>query len=104
MSCQARPPACQNSTVTIRVKSVFDKLQKIRWIVLVGAPGFEPGAYCAQGSRTISRKSLLFNVGFENKGVRKISGGGTMYGSVAAHALSPPNFPHSEGRAKYLTS
>jgi hypothetical protein len=53
---------------------------------LVGAPGFEPGASCAQASRAISWKSFLFNLVFENKQVRKIFGGGMMYGNVAPHA------------------
>jgi hypothetical protein len=47
---------------------------------------------------------VLFNLVFENKRVRKIFGGGTMYGNVALHALSPPNFPHSEKTAKVLRS
>ncbi len=63
---------------------------------MVGAPGFEPVASCAQGGRNISWKSFLFNLSFENKRLRKIFGGGTMYRNVAPHALSPPNFPHSE--------
>ena len=33
-----------------RVKNAFYKPKKIRKILLVGAPGFEPGASCAQGS------------------------------------------------------
>ena len=33
------------------VKNAFYKLKKIRKILLVGAPGFEPGASCAQGRR-----------------------------------------------------
>jgi hypothetical protein len=37
--------------VKLRVKSLFDKLKKIRKILLVGAPGFEPGTSCAQGRR-----------------------------------------------------
>jgi len=53
---------------------------------LVGAPGFEPGASCAQGRRNISWKPFLFNLSFENKRVRKIFGSGTMYENVAAHA------------------
>ena len=71
---------------------------------LVGAPGFEPGASCAQGRRNISWKPFLFNLSFENKRVRKIFGSGTMYTNVAAHAWSPPNFPHSEIRAKVRRS
>ena len=67
---------------------------------LVGAPGFEPGASCAQVRRATSRKSFLFNLSFENKRVRKIFGSGTMYGHVAAHVWSPPKFPHSEEEAK----
>src|ERR1700686_2432201 len=51
---------------------------------------------CAQASRAISWKSFLFNLKFENKRVRRIFGGGTMYGNVAPHAWSHPNFPHSE--------
>jgi hypothetical protein len=46
---------------------------------LVGAPGFEPGASCAQGRRNISWKSFLFNLHFENKRVRKKFGSATMY-------------------------
>jgi len=71
---------------------------------LVGAPGFEPGASCAQGRSKISWKSFLFNLSFENKRVRKIFGSGTMYGNVAPHAWSPPNFPHSDTTAKLLRS
>ena len=37
--------------VKLRVKNLFDKLKKIRRIILVGAPGFEPGTSCAQGRR-----------------------------------------------------
>ena len=33
------------------MKSTFYKLKKIRKILLVGAPGFEPGTSCAQGRR-----------------------------------------------------
>jgi hypothetical protein len=33
----------------LRVKNTFYKLKKIRKILLVGAPGFEPGTSCAQG-------------------------------------------------------
>src|SRR6266403_4367915 len=71
---------------------------------LVGAPRFELGTSCAQGRRNISWKSFLFNLSFENKRVRKIFGSGTMYRNVAPHALSPPNFPHSERTAKVLRS
>jgi len=35
--------------VKLRVKSLFDKLKKIRRIILVGAPRFELGTSCAQG-------------------------------------------------------
>jgi hypothetical protein len=72
--------------------------------ILVGAPRFELGTSCAQGRRNISWKSFLFNLSFENKRVRKIFGSGTMYGNVAPHAWSPPNFPHSETTAKLLRS
>src|SRR5882757_9334883 len=71
---------------------------------LVGAPRFELGTSCAQGRRNISWKSFLFNLGFENKRVRKIFDSGTMCGNVAPHAWSPPNFPHSEITAKVLRS
>ena len=64
----------------------------------------ELGASCAQDRRTVSRKSFLFNLCFENKRVRKIFGSGTMYGNVAPYAWSPPNFPHSETTAKLLRS
>jgi hypothetical protein len=67
---------------------------------LVGASGFEPEASCAQGRRTISGKSFLFNLNSENKRVRKIFGSGTMYRNVAPHAWSPLNFHHGEGEAK----
>jgi hypothetical protein len=67
---------------------------------LVGAPGFEPGASCAQVRRATYRKSFLFNLSFENKRVRKIFGSGTIYGHVAARVWTPPNFPHSEEEAK----
>ena len=36
--------------VKLGVKNLFDTLKKIR-IILVGAPGFEPGTSCAQGRR-----------------------------------------------------
>ena len=68
------------------------------------ASGFEPETSCAQGRRNISWKSFLFNLGFENKRVRKIFDSGTMCGNVAPHAWSPPNFPHSEITAKVLRS
>ena len=71
---------------------------------LVGASGFEPEASCAQARRATSGKSFLFNLSFENKRVRKIFCSGTMYRNVAAHAWSPPNFPHSEITAKVLRS
>src|SRR5216684_6877023 len=48
--------------------------------------------------------SLFFNLVFENKRVRKIFGGGTMYRNVPPHAWSPPNFPHSEITAKVFRS
>jgi hypothetical protein len=53
---------------------------------LVGAPRFELGTSCAQASRAIAWKSFLFNLVFENKRVRKIFGGGNMYGNVVPHA------------------
>src|SRR5260370_30590468 len=77
--------------VKLRVKNLFDKLKKIRKILLVGAPGFEPGASCAQGRRSISWKSFLFNRISENKRVSKKFGGGTMYENVAPHAQGPSN-------------
>src|ERR1700722_17318082 len=63
---------------------------------VVGAPRFELGTSCAQVRRTISWKSFLFNLSFENKRVRKIFGSGTVCRNVAPHAWSPPNFPLSE--------
>ena len=99
MACKTRPPACENSTVKLRVKTAFHKLTKIRRILLVGAPGFEPGTSCAQASRAIFWKSFLFNFVFANKRVRKIFGGGTVYRYVAAHVRSPPKFPLSEDKA-----
>ena len=74
------------------------------WHLVVGASGFEPETSCAQVRRTISWKSFLFNLAFENKRVRKILGSGTMYRNVAAHAQSPPDFPHSEITAKVFRS
>ncbi len=82
------------------VNAAFNKQKKTREIFLVGAPGFEPGASCAQASRAIAWKSFLFNLVFENKRVRKIFGSGTMYRNVAPHAWSPLNFHHSEEEAK----
>jgi hypothetical protein len=67
---------------------------------MVGASGFEPEASCAQVRRTISWKSFLFNLVFENKRVSKIFGSGTMYRNVPPHAWSPPNFPLSDDEAK----
>jgi hypothetical protein len=49
-------PVCRNSTVKLEVKTAFYKLKKIRRIILVGAPRFELGTSCAQGS---SKKSIL---------------------------------------------
>ena len=37
--------------MNFEVKNAFYKLKKIRRILLVGAPGFEPGTSCAQGRR-----------------------------------------------------
>jgi hypothetical protein len=53
---------------------------------VVGAPGFEPRASCAQGRHNISWKSFLFNLSFENKRVRRIFDSGTVYRNVAPHA------------------
>lgn len=50
--------------------------------------------------RTISWKSFLFNLDFENKRVRKIFGSGTMYENVPQHAQRPPNFPHSQRQSR----
>jgi len=72
--------------VKLRVKNLFDKLKKIRKIILVGAPRFELGTSCAQASRAIFWKSFLFNLVFANKRVRKIFGSGTVYRNVAPHA------------------
>jgi hypothetical protein len=84
----------------VGVNGAFNKLKKTREMFLVWAPRFELGTSCAQASRAIPWKSFLFNPFFENKHVRKIFGSGTMYGNVAAHVWSPPNFPHSEEEAK----
>jgi hypothetical protein len=103
MICKNRPPAYEKSTMTSTKMqaSLSDGKQKNK---LAGAPRFELGTSCAQGSRSSSWKSFLFNRVFENKRVRKIFGSGTMYGNVAAHAWSPPNFPHSETTTKVLRS
>lgn len=47
------------------MNGAFNKQKKTREMILVGAPGFEPGASCAQASRAISWKSFLFNLCFE---------------------------------------
>jgi hypothetical protein len=82
----------------VGVNGAFNKLKKTREMFLVGAPRFELGTSCAQGRRTISWKSFLLNLSFENKSVREIFGSGTMYGNVAPHAWSPPNFPSATKR------
>src|ERR1700747_3683964 len=50
MICKKRPPACEKFTrASTKIQSsISDGKQKNR---LVGAPGFEPGASCAQGRR-----------------------------------------------------
>jgi hypothetical protein len=68
--------------------------------LVVGARGFEPRTSCAQGRRTISWKSFLFNLWFENKRVKEIFGSGTLYRNVAPHAWSPLNSHHSDEEAK----
>jgi hypothetical protein len=65
------------------IVNVYNSLKE-----LVGAPGFEPGASCAQGRRNISWKSFLFSLVFENKRVRKIFGSGTLYRNACRAALS----------------
>jgi hypothetical protein len=88
--------------VHFAVKTAFYKLKKIRTILLVGAPGFEPGASCAQASHGYFWKPFLSNTLPENKRlVRKFSSG-WQYQNVALHAQSPPNFPHSEITTKVL--
>ena len=67
---------------------------------LVGAWRFELQTSCAQVRRTISKKSFLFNLCFENKRVRKLFDSGVMYRNVAPHGWSPLNFHHSEEEAK----
>ncbi len=67
--------------------------------LVVGASGFEPETSCAQVRRTISWKSFLFNLVFENKRVITKFGGDTAYEYVTPHAWSPPNFPLSEDKA-----
>ena len=64
------------------------------------------GVECrAPKAGVISPASPSFsNSVFENKQDIKIFGSGTMYENVAAHAWSPPNFPHSEITAKVLRS
>src|SRR5216683_7357414 len=46
--------------VKLRVKNLFDKLKKIRRIILVGAPGFEPGTSCAQGRRSRGAAYIIY--------------------------------------------
>jgi len=53
--------------VKLRVKNLFDKLKKIRQIILVGAPGFEPGTSCAQGRHSAQNNSSVFNAATETK-------------------------------------
>jgi hypothetical protein len=62
---------------------------------MVGAPGFEPGTFCAQARRVIFLKSFLCNVVFESKRLTKKFGRGKQYENVAPHARGPPNFPHT---------
>src|SRR5262249_40254918 len=69
-------------------------------VPMVEAPGFEPGASCAQASRAISWKSFPFNRYFENKRLSRRNSSGRMYDNVAPHAWSPLTFPHSEITAK----
>jgi hypothetical protein len=67
MTCASRAPAWANSTEMLGVKKAFDKPKKIRKMFLVGAPGFEPGASCAQGRRATENKRPVFNVPAETK-------------------------------------
>jgi hypothetical protein len=83
---------------TSRVRGKVSQVSKL----VVGASGFAPETSCAQASGAISWKSFLFNLVFENKGVRKIFGSGTVYLNVAPHAQSPSNFPLSEETAKCI--
>jgi len=69
---------------------------------LVGAPGFEPGASCAQASRDIFWKPFPCNIILENKRLGKKLGGGKRCQNVAPHAEGPPNFPHSGITTKVL--
>ena len=39
---------------------------------LVGAPGFEPGASCAQGRRPIQNKSSVFSVAAEKQQLSRV--------------------------------
>jgi hypothetical protein len=70
---------------------------------LVGAPGFEPGASCAQGKRVISRKSFLCNAVLKIKDLRKWFASGKRYENVAPHAQCPPNFPHTWQHSRAAT-
>jgi len=69
---------------------------------LVGAWRFELQTSCAQGRRATSGKSFLSNFTSKSKNVSDNFGigSGTVYKNAAPHAWSPPNFPHSEDKAK----
>ena len=49
------------------MNSTFHNLKKIRKMILVGAPGFEPGASCAQGRHSDQNNPLIFNATTETK-------------------------------------
>ena len=51
----------------------FNKLMKTREMFLVGAPGFEPGASCAQGRSSSENNRPVFNVPAETKQLRRDS-------------------------------
>jgi hypothetical protein len=54
----------------------------------------------AQVRRATSEKSFRFNPASERKAFSGRIGSGTMYDNVARHAWSPPNFPHTDKKAK----
>jgi hypothetical protein len=97
---RSSPPACRISTMRFWVKNVFFKLKKIRKMLLVEAPGFEPGASCAQASRVISFKPFLCTTISGNKRLGEKFACGMKCENVARHAQGPSNFRHSQVAAK----
>src|SRR5215470_7842577 len=67
---------------------------------MVGAPGFEPGAACAQASYGYFRKPFLHNTFLDNKRVVERFGSERKCRNAPRHAQSPLNFPLSKATTK----